>query len=71
MTNWIYVLTGIYLMAMGLTAKSAPGVPGVEQTADEARARSAPAKRVTVVALGLLTLVYGVYQLGRLHAAAV
>ena len=68
MANWIYVLAGMYLMAMGLTAKSAPGVPGVDQEQDEARARAAPAKRVTVTALGLLTLLYGVYRLGRLHA---
>ena len=68
MANWIYVLTGMYLMAMGLTAKSAPGVPGIDQEQDEERARAAPAKRVTVTALGLLTLLYGVYRLGQLHA---
>ena len=29
MANWVYVLAGIYMMAMGLSAKSAPGIPGV------------------------------------------
>ena len=45
MTNWLWVLTGMYLMAIGLTAKSAPGVPGIDQEQDEARARAAPRKR--------------------------
>ena len=67
MANWVYVLAGIYLMAMGLTAKSAPGVPGVDQEEDERRARKAPGRRVAVIALGLLTLLYGVYRLGQLH----
>ena len=68
MANWVYVLAGMYLMAMGLTAKSAPGIPGIDQEQDEARAKGAPAKRVTVVAIGLLTLLYGVYRLAQLHA---
>ena len=45
MVNWVYVLTGMYLMAIGLTAKSAPGVPGIDQEQDEARARAAPGRR--------------------------
>lgn len=69
MTNWVYVLTGMYLMAIGLTAKSAPGVPGVEQEQDEVRARAAPGKRIVVTLLGLLTLAYGVFRLAQLHAA--
>ena len=68
MTNWVYVLTGMYLMAIGLTAKSAPGVPGIDQEQDEARARAAPGKRVVVTLLGLLTLAYGVFRLAQLHA---
>ena len=68
MTSWVWVLTGMYLMASGLTAKSAPGVPGIDQEQDEARARAAPGKRVVVTLLGLLTLAYGVYRLAQLHA---
>ncbi len=68
MTSWVWVLTGMYLMAIGLTAKSAPGVPGIDQEQDEARARAAPGKRVVVTLLGLLTLAYGVYRLAQLHA---
>ncbi len=68
MANWVYVLAGMYLMAMGFTAKSAPGIPGIDQEQDEARARKVPARRVTVVAIGLLTLLYGVYRLAQLHA---
>ena len=68
MANWVYVLAGMYLMAMGLTAKSAPGIPGIDQAQDEARAKGAPARRVTVTAIGLLMLLYGVYRLAQLHA---
>ncbi len=68
-TNWVYVLTGMYLMAIGLTAKSAPGVPRIDQEQDEARARAAPGKRIVVTLLGLLTLAYGVFRLAQLQAA--
>ncbi len=68
MRSWVYVLCGMYLMAMGLTAKSAPGVPGVDQAEDEARAKSAPSKRAVVTGLGLLVLIYGVYRLGQYYS---
>lgn len=68
MANWAYMLAGIYIMVMGLKARTFLNGSDVDATESEiAAARSAPVKRALVVALGLLITMYGTYRLARYH----
>ncbi len=64
MSNVIYVLAGVYIVAMGWFLKTVPGESGPYPGGDERAKREAtPIKRILVIALGLLLLTYGVFQL--------
>ncbi len=64
MSNVIYVLAGVYIIAMGYFLKTTPGESGPYQAGDErVKQEATPLKRIVVVAFGLLLLVYGVFKL--------
>ena len=64
MSNLVYILAGIYLMAMGLAGRTFLGEPDVAATEDlEGKAR--PLRRFLVTAMGFLIFVYGIYWLAR------
>ena len=63
MSNVLYILAGIYLAAMGFFLKTVPGESGPFVSGDErVKQEATPVKRLLVIALGLLMLVYGVYE---------
>ncbi len=64
MSNVIYVLAGVYIIAMGYFLKTTPGESGPYPAGDErVRRQATPLKRIAVVAFGLLLLMYGVSKL--------
>ncbi len=69
MSNGLYVLAGIYLIAMGYFLKTTPGESGPFVGGDErVKQVATPAKRIIVIAFGLLMLVYGVYEVVQARA---
>ena len=66
MSNVLYILAGVYLIAMGYFLKTTPGESGPFVSGDErVRQVATPAKRIMVIAFGLLLLVYGVFQVAQ------
>ena len=63
MASVVFVLTGLCLLLLGLTAK----IPAPESRGDRKEPQtlqSAPARRAIVIAAGMLAVLYGLYRLG-------
>ena len=65
MASVVFVLTGLCLLVMGMTAKipPSPADRSAEQHASPDTA-SAPSRRAVVIAAGMLAVLYGLYRLG-------
>ncbi len=71
MSNALYIIAGVYLVAMGYFLKTTPGESGPFVSGDErVKQVATPARRIIVVAFGLLMLVYGVYEVVQARARA-
>ena len=63
MSNVLYILAGVYIIAMGYFLKTVPGESGPFIAGDErVKQQATPVRRLIVIALGLLMLVYGVFE---------
>ena len=63
MANVLYILAGVYIIAMGYFLKTVPGESGPFVAGDErVKQQATPLRRLIVIALGLLMLVYGVFE---------
>ena len=68
MSNIVYVIAGVYLMAMGYTGRTLVNESDVAPEEIERVKRNAGAgKRTIAIGVGLLLLMYGTFQLGRLY----
>jgi hypothetical protein len=64
MANWLVLFAGVYLIVVGLTAKTLINESDVVATEEARRkAKATPVKRLLVVGAGVAAVVYGAVRL--------